>query len=196
MKKGSDLMMEVKDNKVGQKKKEKSTTTNHEKSSTQRKASSASKIKKLKSEVEILANELNELKDKYLRVIAEFDNYKKRKEREISDIIGRAGEEFFLELLPVIDDFERSLNSESKRRTYKSLKQGIELIYQKLISVLKKQGVEVIEAIGTQFDPELHVAIMQVEDKEKPSNVVINEALKGYRLKDRVLRYSHVVVNK
>ncbi len=148
MKKGSDLMMEVKDNKVGQEKKEKSTTTNHEKSSTQRKASSASKIKKLKSEVEILANELNELKDKYLRVIAEFDNYKKRKEREISDIIGRAGEEFFLELLPVIDDFERSLNSESKRRTYKSLKQGIELIYQKLISVLKKQGVEVIEAIG------------------------------------------------
>lgn len=196
MKKGPDLMMEVKDNKVGQEKKEKSTTTNHAKLSTKRKASATSKIKELKSEVANLTNELNELKDKYLRVVAEFDNYKKRKEREISDIIERASEDFFLALLPVIDDFERSLNSESKRRSYKSLKQGIELIYQKLISVLKEQGVEVIEAIGTQFDPELHEAIMQVEDEEKPSNVVVNEALKGYRLKDRVLRYSQVIVNK
>ncbi|UCE05868.1 MAG: nucleotide exchange factor GrpE, partial [bacterium] len=79
---------------------------------------------------------------------------------------------------------------------YKSLKQGVELIYQKVVSLLKKQGIEAIESIGQQFNPEFHSAIMQVEDKEKPSNVIVDEALKGYRLKEKVLRYSQVVVNK
>lgn len=154
------------------------------------------KIKELSKEVERLTNELNDLKDKYLRTVAEFDNYKRRRVKEILDIIERANEQFCLELLPVVDDFERSLNSETKSKSYKSLKQGTELIYQKLISVLKKQGIEAIVSIGQQFKPELHEAIMQIEDNEKPSNIVINEALKGYLLKDKVLRYSQVIVNK
>jgi molecular chaperone GrpE len=76
------------------------------------------------------------------------------------------------------------------------LRNGIELIFQKLLSALKKQGVEPIEAIGQAFDPQIHEAIFQVEDKEKPSNIVVDEATKGYRHKDKVLRFSKVVVNK
>jgi molecular chaperone GrpE len=147
-------------------------------------------------QIEQLTNEVNDLKDKYLRTAAEFENYKKRRERELSDIISRANEEFCLELLPIIDDFERSLNSQPKKKSYQALKQGIQFIYQKLMAVLKKQGVEPIEAVGQPFDPQLHSAIMQVEDNAKPSNLVVEEAVKGYRFKDKLLRYSQVVVNK
>ncbi len=156
----------------------------------------ASKIRELNEEKEKLIAELNEVKDKYLRMVAEFDNYKKRRGKETADIIERANEQFCLELLPVIDDFERSLNSATQKKSTKSLKQGVELIYQKMLSVLKRQGVEPIESINQQFNPELHEAIMQIEDKEKAANIVVNEALKGYRLKGKVLRYSQVVVNK
>lgn len=150
----------------------------------------------LKNEIEKLTNDLSELKDKYLRTVAEFENYKKRRDREIGDIINRANEEFCLELLPVIDDFERSLNSKAKKKSYKTLEQGVRLIYQKLISVLRKQGIEAIAAVGQPFDPQIHAAILQVDDSEKPSRIVVDEALKGYRLKEKVLRFSQVVVNK
>lgn len=166
------------------------------KTSKRKKSTRTTQVKQLKQEIEKLRAELADINDKYLRTVAEFDNYKKRRGKEIVDIIERANEQFCLEILPVIDDFERSLNSAATRKSYKSLKQGVELIYQKLISVLKKQGVEPITAVGQNFDPELHEAIMQIEDKEKPSNLVVEEALKGYRLKDKVLRYSQVVVNK
>lgn len=166
------------------------------KTSDRKKTSSTNKVKELNREIEKLKAELSETKDKYLRTVAEFDNYKKRRGKEIIDIIDRANEQFCLEILPVIDDFERSLNSETKRKSYKSLKQGVDLIYQKLMSVLKKQGVEPIESIDQKFNPELHEAIMQIDDKEKQSHTVINEVLKGYLLKNKVLRYSQVVVNK
>lgn len=163
--------------------------------SSTRKAT-AQQLEAYQQQIEQLTNEVKELKDKYLRTAAEFENYKKRRERELSDIISRANEEFCLELLPIIDDFERSLNSQPKRRSYQALKQGIQFIYQKLMAVLKRQGVEPIAAVGQPFDPQLHSAIMQVEDNTKPSNVVVDEAVKGYRFKDKLLRYSQVVVNK
>lgn len=193
---GLDGKMEEKDKKdtkEGKIEKKKAART---KTSDRKKTSSTNKVKELNKEIEKLKAELNETKDKYLRTVAEFDNYKKRRGKEIVDIIDRANEQFCLEILPVIDDFERSLNSETKRKSYKSLKQGVDLIYQKLMSVLKKQGVEPIESIDQKFNPELHEAIMQIDDNEKQSNIVINEVLKGYLLKNKVLRYSQVVVNK
>jgi len=177
-------------------KESKTNKTAHSKTPARKKTSSTSKIKVLKKEIEKLTKAINELSDKYLRTVAEFDNYKKRKDKQLADIIERANEQFCFELLPVIDDFERSLNSDTKTKSYKSLKQGIELIFQKFITILKKQGIEPIESIGQPFDPELHEAIMQVEDQRKPSNAIVDEALKGYRLKDKVLRHSQVVVNK
>lgn len=157
---------------------------------------SAPQTSELNMKIEQLTSELNDLKDKYLRAMAEFDNYKKRKERDFVDIIERANRELCLELLPVIDDFERSLNLSSAKKTYKSLRNGIELIYQKFLAILKKQGVEPIEAIGQPFDPQLHEAIFQVADQAKPADSVVAEATKGYRFKDKVLRFSKVVVNK
>jgi molecular chaperone GrpE len=189
-------MMNKRDNKTLEEHNVASIKSARSKTSARKQAGRASNIKKLNNEIEKLTTELDEIKDKYLRTVAEFDNYKKRRSRDIADIIERANEQFCLDILPVIDDFERSLNSESKRKSYKSLKQGIELIYHKLIAVLKKQGVEPIASIGQNFNPEVHEAIMQIEHKEKPTNIVINEALKGYRLKDKVLRYSQVVVTK
>lgn len=189
-------MMKETNYKEAKEHKAESKKSTRSKSSTRKQTGRTSKVKELNKEIEKLTTELDDLKDKYLRTVAEFDNYKRRRSKDIIDIIERANEQFGLEILPVIDDFERSLNSESKRKSYKLLKQGNELIYQKLISVLKKQGIEPIESVGQNFNPELHEAIMQIEDKQKPSNIVINEALKGYRLKDKVLRYSQVVVNK
>jgi len=154
------------------------------------------KEKKLNEKIEALSKELADLNDKYLRNIAEFDNYKKRKEREFKTIIENANHQIFLDLLPVIDDFERSLNSTEQQKNYALLKEGIELIYKKLYSVLEKQGLEPITAVDHAFDPEIHEALMQVEVKDKESKIVVEEALKGYRLRDRVLRHAKVIVNK
>ena len=154
------------------------------------------KVKKQKKEIEKLKKEINELKDKYIRTVAEFNNFKKRKEKEIIGIIENANTYLFLELLPVIDDFERSLNSDLQKKSYKSLHHGVELIYQKLLAVLKSQGLEPIDSIDHPFDPELHEAVMQLEDKQKDANIILEEALKGYRLRDKVIRHAKVIVNK
>ena len=140
-----------------------------------------------------------EANDKYIRMAAEFNNFKKRSERDFANLIESANRNLFMELLPTIDDFERSLNSENTDKTkksYKSLKDGINLIYQKLISTLKKQGLEAIETVDTPFDPEFHEALMQIENKDKDSNIVLEEIQKGYLLKNKVIRHSRVVVNK
>jgi len=183
--------------------KDKKSAEVKKKTSGKQKASSKINVKKsipktneLNAKIEQLTAELNDLKDKYLRTIAEFDNFKKRKERDFIDVIERANREICLELLPVLDDFERSLNTSTGKKNYKSLRNGIELIFQKLLSALKRQGVEAIEAVGQPFNPQVHEAIFQVADAEKPSNIVVDEATKGYRYKDKVLRFSKVVVNK
>ena len=165
---------------------------NNLKKEASKKANESEKIKKLKKEVE-------ENKDKFLRIAAEFNNYKKRSERDFINLIENANRDLFLELLPIIDDFERSLDSKNSAKqndNYQSLKVGVDLIYQKLISVLKKRGLEPIESIDTPFDPEFHEALMQIENKEKDSKIVLEEALKGYKLKDKVIRHAKVVVNK
>ena len=110
--------------------------------------------------------------------------------------MNNANREVFLELLPVIDDFERSLNTENKKQTLKSLREGVELIYKKLIQTLEKFGLKPIESLDHPFDPELHDALMQAEVKDKDSNIVVEEVEKGYMLKENVLRHAKVIVNK
>ena len=178
------------------KKKKQTKKKGGEKKKVSKKLDQTGKEKKLKKEIDKLKTELIEINDKYLRIVAEFTNYKKRSEREFVNLIENANKRLFLELLPIIDDFERSLNSDSKKKGYKSLKEGAELIYQKLVSVLKKQGLEPLDSIDTPFDPEFHEALMQMENKDKDSNIVLEEILKGYRLKDKVIRHSKVIVNK
>ncbi|MEN2765936.1 nucleotide exchange factor GrpE [Ornithinibacillus xuwenensis] len=142
-----------------------------------------------------LQQEKDEIYQRLLRTQAEFDNFKKRtiKERE-ADRKYKA-QDIVSELLPAIDNFERALQVETTDAV-KGLLDGISMVYRQLKDALKAQGVEEIETVGKEFDPNLHQAVMQVEDDEMESNTVVEELQKGYLLKDRVIRPAMVKVNK
>jgi molecular chaperone GrpE len=163
-----------------------------------KKSTSSSKYKSLKAELEKAQAEREELKDQLLRKAAEFDNYRKRSEKEYAQLVANANAELITELLPVVDDLERSLQSckESKDKDYESLQKGVELIYKNLMKALEKHGVKPIEALGQSFDPEKHDALLQVDSSDYPPGTVIEEHLKGYMMNGRVLRHSQVLVSK
>jgi len=139
---------------------------------------------------------LTEQNDRFLRLAAEFDNYKKRSARQYEDLVRYSSEKIIVPMLEVLDNFERALEAASKSSDYKALLSGAELIYQQFFDILKKEGVEPIEAVGKEFDPGLHEAVMQAESEEYPEGVVVQEVLKGYRLHDKVIRFARVVVSK
>ncbi|MCF0168712.1 MAG: nucleotide exchange factor GrpE [Bacteroidales bacterium] len=150
--------------------------------------------------VEDLTLKLNEANDKYLRIAAEFDNYRRRTAKERLDLIASAGENVIKGLLPVIDDFERALEAMAKAAeggdaAAKAVLEGTELIYNKLIAYLKQQGVARIEAVGGDFDTDFHEAVAQfpVEEAER-KNKVIDVAQQGYTLNGKVIRYAKVVI--
>ncbi len=161
-------------------------------------AKSSASFVKLKKRVEALEVEKKELNDRFLRKVAEFDNYKKRTESEYSQLIKNASADLITDLLPVLDDLERSLaSSEDRDKADNSehVHEGVELIYKNLSKVLEKRGVKPIESVGQKFDPEKHNALMQMES-DQPSDTIIDEHLKGYEMHDRVLRHSQVLVSK
>lgn len=149
----------------------------------------------LQQEVDQLKQENEKLKDHMLRVQAEFDNFKKRSQKEKEAERKYKSQDLANELLPVLDNFERALQVEVTDET-KSLFEGITMVYRQLQDALKSQGVEEIEAEGKDFDPNLHHAVMQVEEEDKDSNIVVEVLQKGYMLKDRVIRPAMVKVNK
>ena len=129
--------------------------------------------------------------DKWQRLMAEFDNYRKRSEKEKADSYDYAVSNTIAELLPVIDNFERALKIES---TDKSLFAGVEMIYKQIIGLLEKMHVTPIEAVGKEFDPNLHNAIMHIDDEAFGENIVAEELQKGYLYKEKVIRHSLVKV--
>ncbi|MEW5924594.1 MAG: nucleotide exchange factor GrpE [Candidatus Zixiibacteriota bacterium] len=137
-----------------------------------------------------------QLEDRYLRLVAEFDNYKKRTGRQFEDLLKNSNENIIVSILNVIDDFERALAAGKESTDYKSLLAGTELIYQNLYNILKKEGVVPLEAVGQPFNPSLHDAMMQMESGEYPDGVVIQEMVKGYRLNGKVIRHAKVIVSK
>ncbi|WP_044022930.1 nucleotide exchange factor GrpE [Bacillus sp. SG-1] len=143
-----------------------------------------------------LQSELDESESRYLRLRADFDNFRRRAnlDREASEKY--KAQSLVTELLPAIDNFERALNIEPDNEQTKSLLQGMEMVYRSLVEALKKEGVEPIETVGHEFDPHLHQAVMQGEDENFGSNIVTEEFQKGYKLKDRVIRPSMVKVNQ
>jgi len=155
----------------------------------------ASTATKLQKDYQSLTNEFEVLKDKYLRLLAEFDNYKKRREREVSEFIEYANVTIIEELLTVLDDIERSLNSSDKVST-ESLHQGVELIYKKFLNILERKGLERIKAQGETFNPELHDALMYIASDEAGSNVILDEIARGYKIKNKIIRHSKVIVSK
>lgn len=153
------------------------------------------KDEKLKAQVEQLEQEKAELNDRFLRLFSEFDNYKKRTAKEKLDMIGTASEQVILSILPVIDDFERAIAANKDVSDLQSVKNGFELIYQKLLQVLKRFSVEEIPAKGEKFDTDFHEAITHFPaQSEEEKGIVMDVTEKGYKMKDKVIRYSKVVV--
>jgi molecular chaperone GrpE len=140
-----------------------------------------------------LEKEKAELYDQLLRRTAEFDNFRKRSERERAEFTEYASQEAVRALLPVLDDFERALKAETADAEYAK---GMALIYQRLFDTLKKLGLSPIEAEGKTFDPEFHHAIEMVEDAEAEADTVITDLQRGYLFRNRLLRPSIVRVAK
>ncbi|MCP4580473.1 MAG: nucleotide exchange factor GrpE [candidate division Zixibacteria bacterium] len=140
------------------------------------------------------SEEYTELQDKYLRLAAEFENFKKRSAREFSRIIESAGNSLILEFLQVVDDMDRAMNH--PQNDLANFQQGTEMIYSKFGEILQKQGLREIKAVGEVFDPNFHEAVMQLEVEDKDDGIIIEEVQKGYFLNSKVLRPSKVVVAK
>ncbi|MDP6456220.1 MAG: nucleotide exchange factor GrpE [Candidatus Marinimicrobia bacterium] len=154
-------------------------------------------VTELEDQIKELALASAELEDRHLRLRAEFDNYRKRKEREFSRLLQYQGEEVIKSLLPVIDDIERVVNSGNggEEQNLDSVLEGINLILAKFRRRLSRNGVEPFESVGEEFDPELHEAMMTENSDEHDENIILQEFEKGYRYKDRVIRHAKVIVN-
>ncbi|MBY8912907.1 nucleotide exchange factor GrpE [Bacillus sp. YC2] len=150
----------------------------------------------LQQQIDELQGLLDEKENKLLRVQADFENYKRRNRLEMEAAQKYRSQNIVTEILPALDNFERALQVDAESEQTKSLLQGMEMVRRQLMEALKKEGVEAIEAVGQEFDPNLHQAVMQVEDENFGSNIVVEEMQKGYKLKDRVIRPSMVKVNQ
>ena len=134
--------------------------------------------------------------DKYLRLVAEFDNYRKRTLKEKMDLVASGGEDVIKSLLGVMDDIDRALVAMSQTDDIESVRKGIELIHQKLLDTLHAKGVQEIEAIGSELDTDLHEAVAKLPVEDDKKGKIIDVVQKGYKLKDKVVRYAKVVVGE
>ena len=139
---------------------------------------------------------LAEMQDKYLRLSAEFDNYRKRTLKEKMELSKCASEDILLQILPFMDDFDRALKHLNESSDYEGMKNGIELIYSKFNDFLKQNDVKEIEALNSDFDVDIHEAVAKSPVEENMKGKVVDVVLKGYYLHDKVLRYSKVVVGE
>ena len=167
--------------------KEKVTPTEQQNEATEEKTELVS----LREELETLQKAKDELYDKYLRTLAEYDNYRKRSQREKDAIYGDATAEAVKKLLPVLDSFERALNYECKDEEFKK---GIALIQNTLKEVFDGMDVKEIPAQDEQFDPNIHEAVMHIDNPAYGENIVTEVYRKGYKLGDKVIRHSMVIV--
>lgn len=148
------------------------------------------------AELTKLKEEKDEFQQRLLRLQADYDNFRRRTEKERQNDLKYKSQDLIKELLPALDNFERALKVEVQEDSSKSFVEGMEMVYRQLKSALEKEGVEEIAAEGEVFDPHLHQAVMQVQDENYESNVVVEELQKGYQLKDRVIRPAMVKVNE
>lgn len=151
----------------------------------------ATQVSALTAERDRLAAEKAELNDRLLRHSADFDNFRKRAERDRSDFLQFAGMEFVREMLPILDDFERALKTESADPSYAK---GIQLIHTRLYDALKKMGLEPMDTVGKTFNPNLHQAVERVETGEAQDQSILGEFQRGYNFKGKLLRPAMVRV--
>jgi molecular chaperone GrpE len=151
-------------------------------------------LEELRAKCEEKSKQCEEYFNMLQRTAAEFDNFKKRTAKEKEALYLDATSDVVAEFLPVVDNIERAIQAASSVANDNPLKEGVELIYRQFKDVMKKLNVEAIEAVGKEFDPNLHNAVSHVDDEEYGENVVVEEFQKGYIIKDKVIRYSMVKV--
>jgi len=154
-------------------------------------------LKEMEARLESLEQEAKENHDRFLRVSAEFENYKKRAAREMGDFRKFANESFVKAMLPVVDNLDRAIESSSNdKNTNTSVVEGVNMTLREILKVFEQFSVIPFESLGKTFDPGFHQAVMQEENEEYPDNTVLNELQKGYLIHDRLLRPAMVVVSK
>ena len=152
------------------------------------------KRKKGDKEKKALKEKIDSLEDRVKRQMAEFDNFRKRTDKEKQQMFSMGERNVIEKMLPIVDNFERGLAAVPEEEKTSALASGMEMVYRQLVKQLEDLGVTPIEAVGQEFDPNLHNAVMQVESEEYPSGTVAQELQKGYKYHDAVIRYSMVAV--
>ncbi len=147
-------------------------------------------------ESEKLRAKIEELNDKYLRQVAEFDNFRRRSAKERMELIQTAGREVIISLLDVLDDSERAQKQMEVTDDIRQIKEGVQLVFTKLHNTLLSKGLAPMEAKGQDFNADLHEAITELETSKEMKGKVIDEVIKGYYLNDKIIRYAKVVVGK
>jgi len=159
-------------------------------------------IDRLKEQQARLQSELEAQRDRYLRLAAEFDNFRKRNDRDFNARVQMSLADFYVQVLPIVDDLERSVASlragdpEKKSLDAESVLNGLDLILQNFRRLLESRGVKAMDTVGTPFDPVKHDALTQIDGNGQESQIVVEEHVKGYMLNDRVLRPAKVVISK
>jgi len=133
--------------------------------------------------------------ERYMRLAAEFENYKRRTAREFNDVISGANARLLRQLIDILDNFERALSDDNNESDTEAYRKGVELIYQQLKDLMQRENVTPIEAVGQAFDPNLHEAMMQQSSEEYSEGIISQEFQKGYKLGQKILRHSRVIVS-
>jgi molecular chaperone GrpE len=153
-------------------------------------------VEKAETKIAELEAQVKDWQDKLLRKAAEFENYKRRTENDQFNLINYAAESFIVKLLPIVDDFERSMEHIDDIDNNKSVKEGIKLVYEKLLKLLNEQGVKKMQTKGEPFNVDYHDALMQKKDDSVPSHTVLEEVESGYLYRDKVIRHAKVIVSE
>jgi len=151
---------------------------------------------KLQQELEAVRKEKDDVFAKWQRICADYANFQKRVPRQINDSVAYEKERILRSLLPVLDNFERTLHAEASSQNLEAFVKGVEIIRDQMLGIMKQNGVEAIRAVGEKFDPERHEAMLRKRESDQPDDIVLEEYQTGYRLDDRILRPSRVAVNK
>lgn len=159
-------------------------------------ASLEEKVLTLEAKLNESENRAKEFYEHLQRLQAEFDNYRKRTQKEKEDTVKYAAERLIEALLPILDNFDRAMAASQNNQDFVGFVQGMELILRQMQNILAKEGLAAIDALGEPFDPNLHEAVVQVESEDHPENTVVEELQKGYYLKEKVLRPAMVKVSQ
>lgn len=148
-------------------------------------------VENVEKEETISLAEYNELDDRFKRMLAEFENYKKRSQKEKDGIYGMITGDVVATMLPIMDNLEKAVDAKTEDTAYQD---GVKLVARQFAEALKRLGLEEIEAVGTRFDPEFHEAVSHIDDPEKGEQEIVQEYRKGYRIGNKVVRHSMVIV--